>query len=496
MGPALFLFPALISLLFSIHLISRRKAPGSLFYALGALLAAAWCALEAALASLLVPFPQTLVTGLRLFLIMALPGLLLAGVLDQTGQWLRVRRWQMGMVGAPVAVMLLSWTQPVEARSQHALTVLLPNSPPAVTSFALAFILPFALFTIGYVMIRRWGGLSPVQRLVLSLALLIPPAALLGTALVHADLLVSLMPALFPISLFGFAASFTGGNSPYSYGMFGREESLINRLAVAVVIIDPSGRIVDLNETAAAWAGMARQGLIGRPVYDFSRQLGRILLESRRGVTLDQDIFLDGLVPPRHCHLHVSEEAWQADQTLRLITLEDHSRFAKEFNDLRRDRALLEASLEGNQSGLMVTDPNGRVILRTAALLQTFSLPERAFDTGLLGWRNQMAQVMKDQTRFHRFLDQTITQGVGETLEMMEMASGRWLECHSHTITLPGTELIYRLWSFTDYTEQARREQELERISTHDAMTGVYNRAFFENELRRMRLARRYPVSL
>ncbi len=304
------------------------------------------------------------------------------------------------------------------------------------------------------------------------------------------------LPAALSLGGMLFAAMFSGGGPSISSGMFGREDSLINRLTQAVLVVDSSGRIIDINETAALWVGMARQGLIGRPVFDFNRQIGRILLESRRGVTLDRDLHLEELTPPRFCHLHLSEEPWKGDQFIRLITLEDQSRFLKESSDLRRDRGLLEAALESHHSGLMVTDPNGRVILRTTNLLYTFNLPERAFDTGLLGWRNQMAQVMKDPARFHRFLDQTIQQSNGETLEMLEMASGRWLECRSHTVTLPGASMLYRIWSFTDYTDQARREQELLHLSTHDALTGANNRAFFENELRRLRLARRYPVSL
>ncbi|GEA16276.1 hypothetical protein E308F_25200 [Moorella sp. E308F] len=47
-----------------------------------------------------------------------------------------------------------------------------------------------------------------------------------------------------------------------------------------------------------------------------------------------------------------------------------------------------------------------------------------------------------------------------------------------------------------DIGERKRMEEELKRWSTRDALTGLYNRTFFEEELRRMEKSRSYPISL
>ena len=501
MSPVLFVLSAIISLFFVRSVWSRRHSPGFRLYTWLAGTLSLWCLIEGWESLFPALAPLELFSNLKLTFMGALPVLGLAGLLDQSGQLVRLERWQLGgLVGVPAVGMAFSWFGPDGSPEGHGLAVqastLLPRVPPAAFSLVAMFALPLALFAAVWFVRLQWQRVPAPRRWLMAAAIGLPFLVVPVVFLVDGGLALEVAPGVMSICLFGLASVFSSGTSPLSYGIFGREESLINRLAVAVLVIDPSGRILDINETAAHWAGMARQGLVGRPIFDFSRQIGRILLEARRGVTLDQDIDLDNFSPPRTCHMHLSEEPWKGDQILRLITLEDHSRFIKEYENLRRDRGLLEAALQGHQSGLMVTDPNGRVVLRTENLLQTFSLPEHAFDTGLLGWRNQMAQEMKDPARFHRFLDQTIQQPSGETLEMLEMASGRWLECRSHTTVLPAGEIVYRIWSFTDYTEQARREQELEHLSTHDSLTGVNNRAYFENELRRLRLGRRYPVSL
>ena len=63
---------------------------------------------------------------------------------------------------------------------------------------------------------------------------------------------------------------------------------------------------------------------------------------------------------------------------------------------------------------------------------------------------------------------------------------------------LPGSEESWDriLFSNMDITERKMAEQQLSYISLHDMMTGLYNRAFFEEEMRRIEKSRVRPVSL
>jgi len=49
---------------------------------------------------------------------------------------------------------------------------------------------------------------------------------------------------------------------------------------------------------------------------------------------------------------------------------------------------------------------------------------------------------------------------------------------------------------FRDITERKRMEDQLRFQSNHDAMTGLYNRYYFDEELKQMNRNHRYPVSL
>lgn len=49
---------------------------------------------------------------------------------------------------------------------------------------------------------------------------------------------------------------------------------------------------------------------------------------------------------------------------------------------------------------------------------------------------------------------------------------------------------------FRDITREKQENDEIRYISYHDALTGLYNRAFFEEELRRLNTERQYPITL
>ncbi|OPX86026.1 MAG: putative diguanylate cyclase YegE [Pelotomaculum sp. PtaB.Bin013] len=59
---------------------------------------------------------------------------------------------------------------------------------------------------------------------------------------------------------------------------------------------------------------------------------------------------------------------------------------------------------------------------------------------------------------------------------------------------LPGTSKY--VVSLLDITEQKRIEKQLKYLSFHDTLTGLYNRAFFEEEMRRLGNERHMPISI
>jgi len=82
--------------------------------------------------------------------------------------------------------------------------------------------------------------------------------------------------------------------------------------------------------------------------------------------------------------------------------------------------------------------------------------------------------------------------GVNYTLD------GKRLDVSIKWSVVPGYEhnLSKVIISLTDITDQKKAEKKLIHMSIHDALTGIYNRAFFDEELARLERGRQFPISV
>jgi len=69
-----------------------------------------------------------------------------------------------------------------------------------------------------------------------------------------------------------------------------------------------------------------------------------------------------------------------------------------------------------------------------------------------------------------------------------------WCLIDATVIDFEGEECFLK--GIADITEQKRIQEELKFLSMHDALTGVYNRTYFETEMERLQKGRRHPVSI
>lgn len=102
-------------------------------------------------------------------------------------------------------------------------------------------------------------------------------------------------------------------------------------------------------------------------------------------------------------------------------------------------------------------------------------------------------------------------------LEVYPETGAKWLQSCG-TVALTGESLHFELYYeendryffvnlyspqkgmfaaiFTDITEDKRKKEEIEYLSFHDSLTGLYNRRFFEEELKRLDTPRNLPLSI
>lgn len=101
---------------------------------------------------------------------------------------------------------------------------------------------------------------------------------------------------------------------------------------------------------------------------------------------------------------------------------------------------------------------------------------------------------------YHLLLEEFINEKINETKdEFLEIKlkndnQTRWVEVRGTKFIYQGLEA--KLLIFSDITEKKKTSEKIRHLSFHDKLTNLYNRAFFEEELKRLNVKRQLPLSI
>ena len=110
-------------------------------------------------------------------------------------------------------------------------------------------------------------------------------------------------------------------------------------------------------------------------------------------------------------------------------------------------------------------------------------------------------KVFRDEMSSH-FANELVDMWNGKTYYEREgvnyALSGEPVNVHLHWTLMPGHEQDFSwvLVALQDITARKKAEEYLRYLGTHDVMTGLYNRAFFDETLKRLEKERQDPVSV
>ena len=174
---------------------------------------------------------------------------------------------------------------------------------------------------------------------------------------------------------------------------------------------------------------------------------------------------------------------------------EDYSALKKEFDnlraqgvvDLKSHLAAHPKAVDGFMSLIRVLDVNQKT-------LDLFGAKDKETLVANLN------QVFRDEMSSH-FANELVDMWNGKTYYEREgvnySLSGEPVNVHLHWTLMPGHEddFSWVLVALQDITARKKAEEYLRYLGTHDVMTGLYNRAFFEESLVNLDANRHDPVS-
>ena len=174
-----------------------------------------------------------------------------------------------------------------------------------------------------------------------------------------------------------------------------------------------------------------------------------------------------------------------ADPTVEGLVVSAHDASAQVGAELELSEALslLTATLDSTADGILVVDTAGKITSFNRRFAEIWQLPEDILAsrdaTAALGF---VLEYVAHPEAFVAKVQELFAQPEIESFDTLEFTDGRVVERQSRPQRVDG-KTVGRVWSFRDVTDHKRLEEELAYRAFHDSLTGLANKALFQDRL-------------
>lgn len=151
-----------------------------------------------------------------------------------------------------------------------------------------------------------------------------------------------------------------------------------------------------------------------------------------------------------------------AQDGLRRLKADLETRVDERTAALSRQAAMLKAQMEGSADGILIVDPEGRIVSRNARFGELWRIPAEVLERG--SDEEAVESVLSGLADPDAFLERVrhlYSHPEESSLDRLELRDGRVFERHSSPVV--GTDGRYygRAWRFRDITERERADREI-----------------------------------
>ncbi|HEY5556324.1 PAS domain S-box protein [Acetobacterium sp.] len=285
-------------------------------------------------------------------------------------------------------------------------------------------------------------------------------------------------------------------------------EILLQSIPAPVFYKDINGRYLGFNHAYEDFFGKTKEALIGKSVFDISPlNLARIYhdkdmeLFQNKGTQIYESQVKNtrGVIHDVVFYKAVMANAHGKVTGLIGVILDITERKRLE-NALSNEKKLLETTLISVSDGVISTDNKGNIMFlnRIAEFLT--------------GWNQEAAvgksieEVFDIVDEFTREKRENIVKKVVESGKTHELADHtlfiskdgieRFLEASAAPIIQENGEVVGAVVVFRDFSEKKHKQEKIEFLSFHDQLSGLYNRRFYEEELKRLDTKINLPLTI
>ncbi|HVD76774.1 MAG TPA: PAS domain S-box protein, partial [Vicinamibacteria bacterium] len=241
---------------------------------------------------------------------------------------------------------------------------------------------------------------------------------------------------------------------------------IFERNRTVQLLIDPAtGRIVDANPAACRFYGYSREDLTTRKISDLNDLPPSDVTDAlARAATGAQSRFQfpHRLASGEVRSVEVETGPVEMDGRVLLYSVvHDVSDRHEVEEELNRTISLLQSTFESTTDGILVIDPDGRILTSNQRFAQMWRIPPTLLEPGdhTQALEYVLGQ-LRDPEQFAARIKELYADPDAQSFDMLEFKDGRVFERYSMAQRLDGVP-VGRVWRFRDVTERRQSEEAL-----------------------------------
>lgn len=280
-----------------------------------------------------------------------------------------------------------------------------------------------------------------------------------------------------------------------------RLRTLFEKTMNPIFITNSKGKFVELNQAALQFFECSRDQILNSKIQEFLSEGSDSFLENFQSSDKRESVEREFIIHNQSKTLLLNLLPLTIDDTISLYCIgQDITARILHEKLLFSEKEYLSVTLKSIGDGVIVTDQEGKITLMNSVA------------ENLTGWNSNEARGQLIDRVFHIFDELTGKEYKNPFQRVLE--NGEKIELENNTILISqtgdqyfiadsaspirdiGNKIIGFVLVFRDVSEKRKTLEHIKFLSFHDKLTGLYNRAFFDEESKRLDTDRQFPLSV